>query len=423
MEGAGCGERVSVEADGSRRVREGRVLSVRDGICAIQVFEGTEGLETGRTTVWMERDAVKVGVGEVLRGQVLNGRGLPAGGSGLYGAEDFLPVDAFPINPVSRALPAAAIETGLSALDITTPLIAGQSFSLFAPPGLPGLETAARIAGSSLIRSGRSLISGRERTPLVIFAGMGLCEREADCFLEFFDQEGGVFLLNRAGDPVAERLLTPRAALTIAEYFAFRKGHDVLVVMADMFRYGEVFLESEAFLETAAFKGRRRFDLASDLAGLCGRSGCLAGRPGSVTQLLVSGTPADHPFADMLGRLTEGRIVLDSRLRAMGISPPVDVLESRFRISAKAVGRGRTIDSHEALAARLRSAYANGRELERFGTIMGNGVSSEETAALYRNFVEDFERLFVAQEGRRTFAQSEAIALEILAKAPECDPL
>jgi V/A-type H+-transporting ATPase subunit B len=391
------------------------VLSVRDGLCAVQVFEGTEGLETGRTTVWMERDTVEVGVGEVLRGQVLNGRGLPVGGDGLYGAEDFLPVDGFPINPVSRALPAAAIETGLSALDVTVPLMVGQSFSLFAPPGLPGLETAARIAGSSLIRSGRSLVSGRERTPLVIFVGMGLSEREADCFMEFFNREdeaaGGAFLLNRAGDPVAERLLIPRTALTIAEYFAFHKGYDVLVVMADMVRYGN------AFLETAAFEGRRRFDLVSDLAGLCGRSGCLAGRPGSVTQLLVSGTPADHPFAEILGRLTEGRIVLDRRLQALGISPPIDVLESRFRISAKAVGRGRTIDSHEALAARLRSVYAKGRELERLsaegGAISESGVLSEEAAALYRNFARDFERLFIAQEGRRTFAQSEAIARKI----------
>jgi V/A-type H+-transporting ATPase subunit B len=240
---------------------------------------------------------------------------------------------------------------------------------------------------------------------------MGFSEREADCFMEFFNREdeaaGGAFLLNRAGDPVAERLLIPRAALTIAEYFAFYKGHDVLVVMADMFRYGE------AFGETEAFEGRRRFDLASDLAGLCGRSGCLAGRPGSVTQLLVSGTPADHPFADILGGLTEGRIVLDRRLRALGVSPPIDVLESRFRISAKAVGRGRTIDSHEALAARLRSVYAKGRELERLSAISESGVLSEEAAALYRNFARDFERLFIAQEGRRTFAQSEAIARKI----------
>jgi V/A-type H+-transporting ATPase subunit B len=398
MKGVGCGERVSVETGG--RVREGRVLSVRDDLCSVLVFEGTEGLPTGRTTVWMERDAVKAGVGEVLRGQVLNGRGLPADGGDLYGAEDFLPVEGLPLNPVVRAVPTAAVETGLSALDMTAPLMLGQKFSLFAPPGLPGVETAARIAGASLIRSGRSLVSGRERTPLAVFVGMGLNEREADCFLESFnrgdDAAGGVFLLNRSGDPLAERLLVPRVALTIAEDFAFRKGCDVLVVMADMFRYGQ------AFLETAAFGDRRCFDLGSDLAGLCGRSGCLAGRPGSVTQILVAGVPADHPFADLLGRLTEGRIVLDRRLHARGVSPPIDVLESRFRLSAKAVGRGRTIDGHEALIARLRSAYAKGRE----------------EAAPYREFAEAFEKKFLTQKARRTFSQSEAAAWEVLNLLP-----
>jgi V/A-type H+-transporting ATPase subunit B len=409
MRGVGCGERVSVETDG--RLREGCVLSVRDDLCVVQVFEGTEGLETGRTTVWMERDTVKVGVGEILRGQILNGRGLPAGGGELYGVEEFLPIDGLPINPVSRALPSAAIETGLSALDITVPLMVGQKFSFFSPPGLPGLEMAARIAGSSLIRSGRSLVSVKERTPLIIFVGLGLAEREVDCFLEFFNRgdgaAGGIFLLNRAGDPLGERLMAPRAALTIAEYFAFLKGHDVLVVMADMFRY------REAFLETASFGERRRFDLASDLAGLCGRGGRLARRPGSVTQLLVAGTPGDHPFADLLGRMTEGRIVLAPRLRAEGIYPPVDVLESRFRISEKAVGRGRTIDSHGALAARLRSAYALGRDSER---LPGGG-----SADVYRNFAESFEKRFVSQKSRRTFAQSEALAWEILSEAPERD--
>jgi V/A-type H+-transporting ATPase subunit B len=406
MTGAGCGERVSVETDG--RVRDGQVLSVRDDLCVVQVFGGTEGLSTGRTTVWMERDVVKAGVGEILRGRVLNGRGLPVEGGDLYGAEDFLPVDEFPLNPVSRATPTAAIETGLSALDVTAPLMLGQKFSLFAPPGLPGLETAAQIADFSLIRSGRSIVSSRERMLLVVFVGMGLTGREADCFLEFFNREdyaaGGVFLLNRAEDPIAERLLIPRIALTVAEYFAFRKGHDVLVVMADMFRY------RQAFLEMASFGDRRCFDLASDLAGLCGRSGCLAGRPGSVTQLLVAGTSADHPFADLLGRLTEGQIVLDRRLHGEGISPPIDVLESRFRMSAKAVGRGRTIDAHEALTARLRSAYARSWEL----------LSAGDGAAVpYRQFAEGFEKNFVAQKGRRTFAQSEAAAWEALRLFPD----
>ncbi|MDR2174977.1 MAG: V-type ATP synthase subunit B [Synergistaceae bacterium] len=401
MRGAACGERVTVETDG--RFREGQVLSVRDDLCVVLLFEGTEGLSTGRTTVWLERDAVKTGVGEILRGQVLSGRGLPLDGGDLYGAEDFLPVEGLPLNPAVRAVPTAAVETGLSALDVAAPLMLGQKFSLFAPPGLPGLETAARIAGSALIRSGRSLVSGKERTPLVIFVGMGLAEREEDCFLEFFNREddaaGGVFLLNRAGDPIGERLLIPRVALTVAEHFAFRKGLDVLVVMADMFRY------AQAFWETTAFGDRRRFDLGSDLAGLCGRSGCLAGRPGSVTQLLVAETPADHPFAELLGRLTEGRIVLDRRLHVRGISPPIDVLESRFRISAKAVGRGRTIDAHEALAARLRSAYAEARE----------------AAGLYREFTESFEKIFLDQKARRTFAQSEAAAWEVLNLLPSSE--
>jgi V/A-type H+-transporting ATPase subunit B len=401
------------------------VLQVSGDLCVIQVFDGTMGLETGRTTVWMERDIAKIGVGECLRGRVLNGRGQSVDGKSIYGAEEFLPVNGLPINPASRTSPSDAIETGISTLDLMNTLVRGQKLPLFAGPGLPAGEIAAQIAM-------QALVPGNEDSFLVVFAAMGITGREADAFMDAFSRseamDGGVFLLNKADDSAAERLLTPRIALTIAEYFAFVKGYDVLVVMTDMLHYCEALREIGAAREE--IPGRRGYPgyMYSDLAEIYERAGCVAGRPGSVTQLPVISMPDDditHPVADLSGYITEGQIVLDRRLHARGIFPPVDVLASLSRLMNKGIGRGRTFDSHRALADQLYAAYAKARELTRLRLIVGDdGLSDVEKR--YIGFGDAFEKTFVDQRAkghsrvfeRRTFAQSEAKAWEVLSELP-----
>ncbi|MDR1049123.1 MAG: hypothetical protein LBL51_05155 [Synergistaceae bacterium] len=406
MRGVGFGELVSVEPEAGEPLA-GRVVYLCDEFCAVQVFEETTRLETARTAVRMERDVLRVGVGEGLRGRVLNGRGTPIDGGGSGDAEEHPPVDGCPINPMRRAVPSSAIETGLSALDITNPLLLGQSVSLSAEPGLPVLEVAAEIVRSLARTPARGLEPGRNAPFLVVFAAVGLADGEAGLFAGAFGRENGaakeIVLLNRVGDPVAERLLAPHAALTIAEHFAFVKGEDVLVVVADMFRCGE------AFGELGLWGGEplEEFALKSQIAGLCGRGGCLADRPGSVTRLFVSGESGAHPFVRSIESSVEARIVLSRRLHRQGIFPPIDPLESCPRLTGRA--KGGQSGFRAALAAGLRSAYAESRRPARAGGAEGEA---------WRRFAENFERRFLAQSGRRTLAQSEALARELLTLLP-----
>jgi V/A-type H+-transporting ATPase subunit B len=414
----------------------GQVLQVQDDLCVIQVFDDTLGLETGNITVWMERDVVKIAVGEHLRGQVLNGRGQTMEGKSLYyGAEAFLPVNGLPLNPAARAVPCEPIETGLSSLDLMNTLMHGQRLALFGGPGLPLGEMAALAAS-------RALAPGGEDSLLVVFAAMGVTDREAAFFMESLGRggilESGVFLLNKADAPPIERLLTPRVALTVAEYFAFVKGYDVLVVMTDMLRYGEALRELGEALRQPPGRGGFPTYLYSDLAGIYERAGCVAGHPnhpnhpnnpntpGRVTQIVAAGTPGDdlaHPVADATGYIVDGQIVLDRKLHAAGVFPPVDLPASLSRSMNRGIGRGRTFDSHQVLAEQLHAAYAKAREANRLRLHAGEeGLSDLEKS--YVKFGESFEKLFIDQGRgrgdveRRTFAQSEAKAWEVLRQLP-----
>lgn len=416
----GYGELVTIESGSD--VRMGQILQVQDDLCVVQVFDGTMGLRTGHTAVWLERDVVKIGVGENLRGCVLNGRGRPLDGSDLYGYEEHLPVNGLPINPIRRASPAAALETGISTVDLMNTLIRGQKLPVFAGPGLPANELIAQIARQVMLPGDG--LSGDVSRSLVVFAAMGITNREADYFLDAFQGEtmqNGVFFLNTAGDSAAERLLTPRLALTVAEYFAFVRGYDVLVIMTDMLYYCEALREIGAAREEVP--GRRGYPgyMYSDLAGIYERAGCITGLPGSVTQLPVIGMPDDditHPVADLSGYITEGQIILDRRLHEMGVFPPVDVLASLSRLMNRGIGCGRTFDSHRALADQLYVAYARARELSRLRLIVGDeGLSDLEKQ--YLSFGERFEKLFVDQkDGKRTLIESESSAWEVLSELP-----
>ncbi|MDR1733125.1 MAG: V-type ATP synthase subunit B [Synergistaceae bacterium] len=428
VKGAGYGELVSVETSSGTRM--GQILQAGEDFCIIQVFDGTMGLETGGTLVWLERDVMKIGIGDHLRGQVLNGRGQPLEGGRPSDFEAFLPVSGLPINPACRRSPSAPLETGISALDLMNTLVRGQKLPVFAGPGLPAAEVAVRIARDTRAFS----VQEEDSRFLLVFAAMGVTNREADyCMSALRDgedaEENGIFLLNTAGDSAAERLLTPRIALTIAEYFAFVKGYDVLVVMMDMLYYCEALREIGAAREEVP--GRRGYPgyMYSDLAEIYERAGCIAGGPGSVTQIPVIGMPDDdmtHPVVDLSGYITEGQVVLDRRLHEMGIFPPVDVLSSLSRLMNKGIGRGRTFESHRALADQLYAAYAKARDLDRLRLIVGDdGLNDVEKR--YLRFGERFEQVFLGQKGdrektgnsgRRTFAESENAAWDVLSLLP-----
>ena len=410
------GELVAIHAPGGRRT--GQILQIQGDISVIQVFEGTMGLGPQAVTVWLERDVFRMPVGESLVGGVFDGKGVPLEGRSLDFAEDRMPVTGSPINPIRRKSPDTYVETGISALDMMNTLVRGQKLPIFSGAGLPANDLAVQIVS-------RANIPGNPDPFLVVFAAMGITRREAQFFLDSFSKTGalrnGVFFLNLASDSAVERLLTPRAALTVAEYFAFVKGYNVLVVMTDMLAYCDALREVSAAREEVP--GRRGYPgyMYSDLAELYERAGCVSGLPGSVTQIPIITMPDDdmtHPVVDLSGYITEGQIVLDRRLQERGIYPPVDVLPCLSRLMNKGIGKGKTFPGHRALADQLYASYARSREVERMRLIVGDeGLTPAERD--YLKFGSLFERDYLSQgKEYRSISDSEKKAWECLQVLP-----
>jgi len=414
---AALGELVTIET--SRGKRTGQVLQIDGDICAIQVFEGTLGLNPGDCTVWFEKDVVKVRLGQVLMGQTLDGRGIPRGGKALPCFEKEAPITGSPLNPAMRAGPSDFVETGIASIDLLNTIVRGQKLPIFSGSGLPANEIAAQVVR-------QAHVPGNPEQFLIVFAAIGITEREARFFRDSFEESGalfnGVFVVNLASDSAVERLLAPRTALTIAEYFAFDRGYDVLVVMTDMLHYCEALREVSAAREEAP--GRRGFPgyLYSDLAGLYERAGCVKGMKGSITQIPIVSMPGDdmtHPVVDLSGYITEGQIVLDRGLQARGVYPPINVLSSLSRLMNKGIGEGRTFAGHRQVADQLFSAYARSREVSRLRLIVGDeGLT--ETELYYLRFGSAFERLFLDQgDNALSIGESLAAAVKALSTLPD----
>ena len=414
---AALGELVTIET--SRGKRTGQVLQIDGDICAIQVFEGTLGLNPGDCTVWFEKDVVKVRLGQVLMGQTLDGRGIPRGGKALPCFEKEAPITGSPLNPAMRAGPSDFVETGIASIDLLNTIVRGQKLPIFSGSGLPANEIAAQVVR-------QAHVPGNPERFLVVFAAIGITEREARFFRDSFEESGalfnGVFVVNLASDSAVERLLAPRTALTIAEYFAFDRGYDVLVVMTDMLHYCEALREVSAAREEAP--GRRGFPgyLYSDLASLYERAGCVKGMKGSITQIPIVSMPGDdmtHPVVDLSGYITEGQIVLDRGLQARGVYPPINVLSSLSRLMNKGIGEGRTFAGHRQVADQLFSAYARSREVSRLRLIVGDeGLT--ETELYYLRFGSAFERLFLDQgDNALSIGESLAAAVKALSTLPD----
>jgi V/A-type H+-transporting ATPase subunit B len=377
-------------------LRRGQVLEIDRGRAVIEVFAGTRGLDLAATRVRLVGDSARLGVGTGLLGRILDGSGDPIDDAPPVMPEAFWDVSGLPINPAAREYPTAFIETGISAIDGLNTLVRGQKLPIFTGFGLPGGELAAQIAA-------QARVTADDQDFVVVFAAMGITHREASFFRDFLEQSGQlgrtVMFVNLADDPTIERLLTPRMALTVAEFLAFEKDMQVLVILTDMTNYCEAIREVATAREEVP--GRRGYPgyLYTDLATIYERAGRLRGHAGSVTQLVILSMPDDditHPIPDLTGYITEGQIVLSRELHRRSVSPPIDVLPSLSRLMNAGIGEGKTRRDHRQVADQLYAFYAEGRDLRRLVTIIGEASLGPDDQRLLA-FADDFERRFLHQ--------------------------
>ncbi|HXZ62857.1 MAG TPA: V-type ATP synthase subunit B [Acidimicrobiales bacterium] len=397
--------------------RTGLVLEVHDDLAVIEVLQGTAGIDPDTVTVGFTGTPLEIAVGDRWLGRVWNGLGEPVdGGPPMLGAER-RPVAGAPLNPAARDVPREPILTGISVIDALATLVRGQKLPVFSEAGLPHLELAAQIAAQATVTG----------DPFkVVVVGMGLTHADANGLrdaLESRAEAGDLALfLDTADDPVVQRILAPRVALTVAEYLAFDLGHHVLVVMADMTSYCEAVREVSA--ARGEIPGRRAYPgyLYSDLASLYERCGRIRGLPGSVTQVPVLTMPAGditHPVADLTGYITEGQIVLSHEVQGIGTYPPVDVLGTLSRLMRKGVGEGRTRADHPRVAAQVVAALARAREVRDLAELIGEAALTD-TDRQYLSFADCFASVLLDQGTRefRSLDDTLARAWEVVSVLP-----
>ncbi|MFU8891734.1 MAG: V-type ATP synthase subunit B [Anaerosomatales bacterium] len=416
VHGVAYDEMVAIRMPDASR-RSGQVLEVSGTTAVIQVFEGTQGIDVDATEVRFLEEVARIDVSPDLLGRVLNGTGAPIDGGAPIIPERRLSMTGAPINPYSREKPADFIETGISAIDGLNTLVRGQKLPIFSGSGLPANELAAQIIRQARVKSGEDFA--------IVFGAMGITHRESAYFMNQFESTGAlervVFFLNLADDPTVERLLTPKAALTVAEYLAFEKDMQVLVVLSDMTNYCEALREVSTAREEVP--GRRGYPgyMYTDLSMIYERAGRIKGRKGSVTQLPILTMPDDditHPIPDLTGYITEGQIVLSRQLHRRAVYPPIDVLPCLSRLMNLGIGEGKTREDHREVANQLYAAYAQGRDLRKLVAIVGEEALSDNDRS-YLRFADEFEKRIVGQgEEGRTIEDTLGISWELMAGLP-----
>lgn len=376
------------------RIMVGEVMRIEGETILVEVYGETAGLDTGHTTVVFTDSVRKAPLSPEIIGRVFNGSFEPIDGAPMFIPEKQAPVTGFPINPSARARPEEFIETGFSAIDGLNTLVKGQKLPIFSCSGLPSKEMVA-----GLLKNAR--LAESEKGFIVVFAALGLTFHEYSFYMKTLEEikTGFVAFANMADKPVMERLLTPRFALTTAEYLAFEKGMDILVIITDMTNYCDALREISTAREE--LPGRRGYPgyMYSDLASLFERAGRIRGMKGSVTMLPVLTMPEDditHPIPDLTGYITEGQIVLSRELHQMNIFPPVDVLPSLSRLMQKGIGAGHTREDHRNISNHLYKYYAAGRELRKLEAIVGRDAMTKNDI-LMLDFAHAFEKEFVNQ--------------------------
>lgn len=408
-----------VDARGRRR--RGRVLEVGEGIAVIEVFAGTTGLSIEDTQVRFLGQPLRIPVATEMLGRVFDGLGEPMDGGPEPLAEQYPEITGQPINPTARIYPRSFIQTGISAIDGMNTLVLGQKLPIFSGAGLPHDQLAAQIVRQATLTGAEA---GEQFA--IVFAAMGIKHDVAEFFRDSFAASGALtrvaMFLNLADDPPIERLVTPRAALTLAEYLAFQKHMHVLVVLIDMTNYCEALRQlSNARGEVPSRKGYPGY-LYSDLASIYERTGRIKGSSGSITQLPILSMPNDditHPVPDLTGYITEGQIVLSRELFQQGIYPPISVLPSLSRLMKDGIGEGMTRGDHAHLSAQLYASYAHVQDVRALASVIGE----EELSAVDRQYLEfgrAFEREFVGQGAteNRTIQETLDIGWRTLALLP-----
>lgn len=414
----GFGELVEVIApDGLRR--SGQVLDTSDEAVVVQVFEGTDGLTLPGSGMRFMGEPLTLSVSEQMLGRVMNGLGKSRDGSGAVHGMFERDVNGEPINPTAREYPRDFIQTGISVIDGMTTLIQGQKLPIFSGNGLDHNQLAAQIARQAKVR-------GSSGDFCIVFAAMGVKYDVARFFIDSFEETGVLdnvaLFLSLADDPSIERTITPKTALTLAEYLAFDKGKQVLVIMTDMTNYCESLREIGTMRgEIPSRKGYPGY-LYSNLAEIYERSGKISGRSGSITQLPILSMPNDdisHPVPDLTGYITEGQIVFERGMQARGIYPPINCLPSLSRLMKDGIGEGMTRGDHPHLANQLFASYSHVKDVQNLASVIGE----EELTSLdqqYLEFGSFFEKKFVNQGfgEDRSIEQTLDLGWEALSKLP-----
>ena len=419
IHGVGFEEMVELELqDGTTRT--GRIVQMEGDRCIIQVFEGTRGLSLQNTTTTILGHPVEMELSRELLGRVLNGSGRPIDGLGDIYWEKKADINGKPLNPVSRTYPRNYINTGISAIDCLMTLIRGQKLPIFSGSGMQHNKLAAQIVKQANIAAEEGQEFG------IVFAAMGVTNDVADYFRRSFEDAGVmdrvVMFLNLSNDPIIERILTPKCALTTAEYLAFEKDMHILVIMTDITSYCEALREFSS--SKGEIPGRKGYPgyLYSDLASLYERAGVVEGARGSVTQIPILTMPNDditHPVPDLTGYITEGQIVLDRSLDQNGIYPPISVLPSLSRLMKDGIGEGYTRADHSAVSNQLFASYAKVQDAKALASVIGEEELSPSDR-LYMEFGKAFEHFFLDQgfDTDRTIGETLDLGWDLLSILP-----
>ena len=403
-------------------VRRCKVLEVEDDSAVVQLFESAQGINLAQSKVRFLGHPLQLGVSEHMLGRVFNGMREPIDGGPAILAEEHRDINGLPMNPAARAYPAEFIQTGVSTIDGLNTLVRGQKLPIFSASGLPHAALAAQIAR-------QAKVLGDNENFAVVFAAIGITFEESEYFIQEFRRTGAidrtVVFSNLANDPAVERIATPRMALTAAEYLAFEKDMQVLVILTDITNYAEALREVSAAKKEVP--GRRGYPgyLYTDLATLYERAGRRIGKSGSITMIPILTMPEDdktHPIPDLTGYITEGQIILSRDLYRKGIIPPVDVLPSLSRLKDKGIGEGKTREDHAGTMNQLFAAYARGKDAKELMTILGEAALSDDDKQ-FAKFADAFEQRYVNQGNNtnRSIEDTLNLGWELLSLLPRTE--
>jgi len=419
ISGVGYNEIVDIVLqDGTKR--KGQVLDISKKIAVVQVFGPTAGISTEKTSVRFLGETMRLGLSTDMLGRAFDGLGNPRDKGPKIIPDERIDISGLPINPYSREAPSDFIQTGISTIDCMNTLVRGQKLPIFSGAGLPHNQLAVQIAR-------QAKVVGKDEKFAVVFAAIGITHEEASFFIRDFEKTGAlenaVLFLNLADDPSVERIITPRLALTTAEYLAYEHDMHVLVLITDMTNYAEALREiSSARQEVPGRRGYPGY-MYTDLSTIYERAGRVKGAKGTVTQLPILTMPGDdktHPIPDLTGYITEGQIILNRDIHRKGIYPPVDVLPSLSRLMNLGIGPGKTREDHKGVADQLYAAYASGRDLRSLSAVVGEEALTEIDRK-YLKFADMFEDKFVRQDPYedRTIEKTLDISWDLLSTMPE----